>query len=292
MRVSEDEADGGGREIDLSNIARVLMAKRWWIVGPTLAALVCSLIYVNAVKAKYTAESRLLLETQENYLPRADKNERGAPETAPDAEAVQSQKEVLTSRDLARRVINKLQLQGNEEFDPLAKGVGVLTRTMMALGLTRDPTRVTPEDRILETFNDRLNVLSPMKTRVLTIEFTSRDPDLAARGANAVADAYLEYQQEAKRDNARDAAKTLGALVGELRRRVLDAEARAEDFRTSSGLMLGANNTTVNTQHLSELNTQLSLSRSSQAEAQAKAELPEGNVAAEPHRRHPGRREQ
>ena len=40
-----------------------------------------------------------------------------------------------------------------------------------------------------------------------------------------------------------------------------------------SGLLVGANNTTINAQHLSELNAQLSVSRSAQAEAQAKARL-------------------
>src|SRR5208337_4099383 len=136
------------------------------------------------------------------FLPRVDKNERVA-EALPDAEAVQSQIQLLTSRDLGRRVIKGLQLYGDDEFDPLAKGVGFVTRSLVALGLTRDPTQVSPEDRMLENFADRLSVLSPTKTRVLTIEFTSRDADLAARGANAVAETYIQFQQEAKRENAR-----------------------------------------------------------------------------------------
>jgi polysaccharide biosynthesis transport protein len=272
MRVANGEGEGGGGEIDLLQIARVLYARRWWVIVPTLAALVGSFVFVNVVKPRYTAESRLLLENQENFLPRVDKGER-LNEAAPDAEAVQSQIQLLTSRDLARQVIKTLKLQGDEEFDPLAKGIGLTTRAAIALGLVRDPAKTDPEDRILETFAERLNVLSPQKTRVLAIEFTSRDPDLAARGANAVAETYLEFQQQAKRDNAREAAKTLGALVADLRRRVLEAEGRAEEFRAHSGLLLGTNNTTINAQHLTDLNTQLSLSRSAQADAQAKAKL-------------------
>ena len=68
-----------------------------------------------------------------------------------------------------------------------------------------------------ETFGERLSVLSPTKTRVLSIEFTSRNPDLAAKGANAVAAAYLEFQQDAKRDSARGAAASLAELVTQLR---------------------------------------------------------------------------
>lgn len=274
MRIGENDDDERGvtGEIDLSRILRVISAKRWWVLGPTLVALVGTLIFVNVVKPRYSAEARVLLENQENFLPRADKTER-VTEVLPDAEAVQSQIQLLTSRDLARRVIKTLGLQGDDEFDPLAKGMGLTSRTLVLLGLMRDPTQLSPEDRILETFADKLNVLSPTKTRVLSIEFTSRNPDLAARGANAVAEAYLEFQQQAKRDNARSAAKTLASLVAELRQQVADAEGRAEQFRVKSGLLLGANNTTINAQHLSDLNTQLSLSRTAQADAQAKARL-------------------
>jgi uncharacterized protein involved in exopolysaccharide biosynthesis len=274
MRAGERNGDDScvTGEIDLARIARAISARRWWVIGPTVAMLAGSTIFVNVVKPRYSAEARVLLENQENFIPRADKTERVA-EILPDPEAVQSQIQLLTSRDLARRVIKTLDLQGNDEFDPLAKGMGATTRALVMLGLARDPTQTTPEDRILETFGDRLNVLSPTKTRVLSIEFTSRNPDLAAKGANAVAEAYLEFQQDAKRDHARGAANSLAALVAQLRARVAEADAEAEQFRVKSGLLVGSNNTTINAQRLSDLNTQLSLSRSAQADAQAKARL-------------------
>jgi uncharacterized protein involved in exopolysaccharide biosynthesis len=261
-------------EIDLSRIGRVLMRKRWWVIGPTAVAMLGAAIFVNVVKPRYNAEVRLLLENQENFLTRAEKGEHSdALAPAPDAEAVQSQIQLLTSRDLARRVIKTLELQGNDEFDPLAKGIGLTSRALTLFGLGRDLTRMTPEERILESFADKLAVLSPTKTRVLSIEFTSRDPDLTARAANTVAGAYIEMQQEAKRDTARGAAQSLGLLVDDLKTRVTDAEDRAEEFRVKQGLFVGSNNNTISAQHLSDLNNQLSLSRTSHADAQAKAKV-------------------
>ena len=192
---------------------------------------------------------------------------------APDAEAVQSQILLLTSRDLARRAIKTLELQGNDEFDPLAKGFGLPSRALALFGLGRDLTRMTPEERILESFAERLAVLSPTKTRVLSIEFTSRDSDLTARAANTVAGAYIEMQQDAKRDNARVAAQSLGVLVNDLKTRISDAEERVEAFRVKQGLLVGSNNTTISAQHLGDLNNQLSLSRTVHADAQAKAKV-------------------
>jgi succinoglycan biosynthesis transport protein ExoP len=265
------EASAAG-DVDLTEIGRALSRKRRWVIGPTLLALIGALLYVNLVKPRYSAEARVLLENQEGYFTRPDKGER-IDQVAPDAEAVGSQIQLLTSRDLARRAIKSLDLHGNIEFDPLANGIGPLTQILVLFGLTRDPTRLAPEDRILESYFERLAVLSPTKTRVLSIEFTSRDPDLSARAANSIAESYIEMQQEAKREQAHLAAQSLGKLVAELQTRVAEAEARAEDFRAKMGLLVGSNNTTVATQQLGDLNNQLSMSRVAQADAQAKAKL-------------------
>ena len=271
-RDLEDMETTSTGEIDLSRIGRVLVRKRRWVIGPTVAAMLGAVIFVNVVTPRYSAEVRLLLENQENFLKRSDKGEH-TDSLAPDAEAVQSQILLLTSRDLARRAIKTLELQGNDEFDPLAKGFGLPSRALALFGLGRDLTRMTPEERILESFAERLAVLSPTKTRVLSIEFTSRDSDLTARAANTVAGAYIEMQQDAKRDNARVAAQSLGVLVNDLKTRISDAEERVEAFRVKQGLLVGSNNTTISAQHLGDLNNQLSLSRTVHADAQAKAKV-------------------
>lgn len=266
------ETEAVTNEVDLSHVGRALSKKRWWVIGPTLVAFAGALVFVNVVKPRYTSEVRLLLENQDDFYARVDKGER-IDANGPDAEGVQSQIQLLTSRDLARRVIKQLGLQGNVEFDPLANGMGALTRVMVLLGLQRDPTQMSPEDRILEKFGEKLSVLSPTKTRVLSVEFSSRNPDLAARGANAVADAYIEMQQEAKRDIARTAAQSLATLVSDLHARVAEAESKVEDYRAKTGLLVGANNTMIPTQQLGELNNQLSNARAAQADAQAKANI-------------------
>jgi succinoglycan biosynthesis transport protein ExoP len=268
----QDRIDADINEIDLARLGRVLLVKKWWVLGPTLAAFLVSFLFVNLVKPRYTSDARLLLENQDSFYARVDNGER-VDANGPDAEGVQSQIQLLTSRDLARRAIKKIGLQGDVEFDPLANGVGPVTRLMALVGLVRDPTLMPPDERILEKFSEKLSVLSPTKTRVLSIEFTSYNPDLAARGANAVAEAYIEMQQEAKREIARSAAQSLATLISDLRTRVAEAEAKVEKYRAETGLLIGSNNTIVPTQQLGELNNQLSSARAAHADSQAKASL-------------------
>ena len=127
-------------DVDVGRIGGALWRRRWWIVGPTLAATIGAAVFVNVVKPRYTADARLLLENQESYLTRTEKGERSEQIVAPDAEAVQSQIQLLTSRDLARRVIKALGLPGNVEFDPLANGLGPASRLLILTGVMRDPT--------------------------------------------------------------------------------------------------------------------------------------------------------
>ena len=186
---------------------------------------------------------------------------------------MQSQVKIVQSRDLARQAIKELKLVGNPEFDPLAGGGGSLGRVLVMLGLQRDPGQSSPEDRVLDTYFEKLTVLSPPKTRVLQIDFSANDPDMAAKGANTVARLYVETQSRVKRDSARQIAASLGGQIGDLKTRLAEAEAKAERFRLKSGLLLGANNLNINAQQLGDLNTQLAAAKTLQAESQAKARL-------------------
>ena len=58
-----------------------------------------------------------------------------------------------------------------------------------------------------------------------------------------------------------------------LRPKVAEAEAAAEQFRSSQGLFAGTNNVTLNAQQLSELNSQVILAKAQKSEAEARARL-------------------
>ncbi len=265
------EADLGAGEIDVGRIVRAVRAKWRWIALPVAAAFVLSFLAVNLLTPRYTAETRLLLESRDSYFtrPAADQRE-GA---LIDSEAVASQVQVIMSRDLARDAIRKLGLVGNPEFDPLVKGVGPLKRFLMLLGVSRNTIDGPPEDRVFEAFYDALLVYPAGKSRVVVIEFKSRDPDLAARAANTVGELYLERQEGAKKETARSASAWLSSTIEPLRQRVAEAERKVEDFRTGAGLFAAGNNTMLNTQQMSDLSGQLASARAAQADSQAKAQL-------------------
>jgi uncharacterized protein involved in exopolysaccharide biosynthesis len=188
-----------------------------------------------------------------------------------DAEAINSQIQLLTSRDLARKAIQKLGLKGNSEFDPDASFLAGLMRPLALLGLGGTPSDAPPDDRLINRFIDHLTVMSPSKTRVLQVEFTSRDPDLAARAANVVADLYIDMKSQAKREDAHQAAQALKPLIASLEARVSEADNKVEAFRAKTGLYESSENTSVPTQQLGEIATRLAEARAAQSDSEAKA---------------------
>jgi uncharacterized protein involved in exopolysaccharide biosynthesis len=259
-------------DIDLRALGDAIKRNRRWIIVPTVAALVLSVVTVNLITARYKSEARILIDGRENVFLRPN-GERNEERTVLDAEAVTSQVQLVLSRDLAREIIKKNKLAERAEFDPVLSGLSPVKSLLALFGIGRDPFSMTPEERVLDAYYDRLTAYAVDKSRVIVVEFQSRDPELAARVANSIADGYLVLQQGARQDQARAASQWLSGEIDNLRGKVAEAEARVEDFRSKSSLFIGTNNTSLSNQQMGELNTQLNNARALKSDAESKARL-------------------
>ncbi|MBI5129670.1 MAG: lipopolysaccharide biosynthesis protein [Rhodopseudomonas palustris] len=259
-------------DIDLRLIGQALARKKHLIIAPTLLALVLSLAVVNLITPRYKSEARILIDGRENIFLRPN-GERDEQRNAIDPEAVTSQVQLLLSRELAIEVIKKNKLAERPEFDPVLQGINPLKSLLALIGIGRDPFSMSPEERVLDAYYDRLTAYAVDKSRVMVVEFQSSDPELAARVANSIADGYLVLQQNARQAQARSAGQWLSGEIESLRKKVADAESKAEDFRSKSSLFIGTNNTTLSNQQLGELNTQLGNARALKSDAESKSRL-------------------
>lgn len=262
-----------GSSLDLSALGHDLWRKRRWIIIPSLIAAFCAIVFVNTAAPVYRSEARLLVLGKENVFLRPDAEKSGPDRSEVDQEAVTSQAQILMSRDLARKVIEDLKLAELPEFDPVRGGVPVTGTLLSLLGLGRDTLRMSPEDRVLNNYFQRLSVVPIDKSRVIQVDFQARDPELAARVANAIVDTYLAMSQAAKQEQTRSASLWLSAEIDKLRPRVAEAEAAVENFRAKANLFVGTNNANLAQQQLSELTSQISAARASKAEMDAKSRL-------------------
>jgi uncharacterized protein involved in exopolysaccharide biosynthesis/Mrp family chromosome partitioning ATPase len=256
-------------EPDIRGLGRVLWAKKSTIIGFTLISAAAAFMVVNAITPRYRSESRLLLEVRENVFMRAEADKSGGTSAAIDPEAVTSQIQVVLSRDLAQDVIKKEKLDQYPEFD--SGGGSVVSILLGLIGIGRDPSSLSKDERTLQSYYDRLNVYAIEKSRVIAVDFNSANPELAARVANTVAETYLNMQQSAKQDQTRAAGSWLAVEIDKMRTKVAEAEAKVEEYRVKSNLFAGSNNTSLPTQQLTEINSQIAAARGQKADLEARA---------------------
>ena len=101
--------------------------------------------------------------------------------------------------------------------------------------------------------------------------FGRYNPDRAAQIANAVADAYVDDQLEAKYQAAKRAGVWLQARLRELREQASAAQLAVVNYKNKND-MVDAGGRTINEQQLAELNSELVVAQSQTAEATAKAD--------------------
>lgn len=266
-----DQSAAADVDVDLRQLFASLA--RDWLRILVITLLVTGLAFAFAWLATphYKATTQLKIQLSESaYTRPAGTNEDDKPVL--DAEGVATEVQVISSSDILKQVAADLKLGDKPEFND-ALGMSPVTRLLVIAGLKSDPEEIPLEERVLTKMRDKLNVYGVEKTRVIAVEFSSEDPQLAADIPNAIAKAYLAYQADAKTKSNAAATAFLGPEIEELQKQVRDAEAKVAAFRSAqSDLLMAGNNSVLATQQLSELSSELSRVRASRASAEATAE--------------------
>ncbi|WP_121644294.1 GumC family protein [Notoacmeibacter ruber] len=247
-QVSQHQQDV---DLDMGALFGALWVHRLKIV---LAILLCTALAVFAVLVlpkSYRSEARLIVETGESVFTRPN----AADQSALDAQAVESQVALATSTEVLSNVIDRLNLAENDEFrdKPLL------------------PFLPHEETDPLERLRQHIGVYRVANSRVIVIEFTAEDPELAAAGANAVADEYIAVQAEAKAQNNASATAWLSPEIEELQDRVQAAEGAIAAYRAEKDIPSTRSNGNLASQQLSDLSAELTRVRAEASDAAAQA---------------------
>ena len=203
--------------IDLFGTLRILWY-RWKLVACVFLIFMCgAAIYTLTAAPRYTATAMLLFDArkiepfpQQEY-PSADIN----------SAFVDSQIEVLKSENLARSVIEQLNLLSDLEFAPAEGGRKGSNETVLLA-------------RVVSKFHNNLVIKRLGLTYVVSVSYRSLDPDKAARISNALAEAYIVAELDSKSQVARRANVWLEDRLRELRNLVENTEKTIATFKADN----------------------------------------------------------
>ncbi len=258
-------------DIDLGQLFRALWERRLRLAAVTAGVAVLAFVGTRMVAPEYKGEAQVLIE-----LRTPDFSERVQPANSNadpilDDLGISSQVQVLQSTDLIKQVARDLKLSERVEFDPAAN-TSFFKRLLISFGVVKNPLDVAPEERVLKTFREKLQVYQVEKSRVIGLNFTSEDPKLAAAVPNKMAQVYLAMQSGAKLDTDSEAARWLEPEIASLREKVSEAEKKVADYRATTDLQRTGQDQTFAGQQLTNVSAELTRVQADLANANARAE--------------------
>lgn len=265
-----DERAGG---IDLL-AAFLALRRRKGIILATVVVVTCLTALVTLqISPRYTATVDLIIDPRETRAVNMQSMIEGEPAWLPDQEpGVATQVRVLESRSHAQRVIEELGLVHDPEFNPALQSEGgglSLVREWLPEGwlavadlpgqrsalaefsgaaadagrIRTEPGSSNPDATIKEATIDRflsqLTVRQDGRSHVLSVTFTSFEPEKAAQIANALADTFVQDRVEAKVQAVDRAGLWVAERLEQLREQLLQAEKAVEDYRAANDLLPG-----------------------------------------------------
>lgn len=255
-------------DIDVGQLMSAVWERRLRILATTILAGGIAFVVVGTMKPDYKAETRILIETRETAV--AGRETQGGADPVLDQYNIVSQAQLLQSADLIRKVAKDLKLDELKEFDPDAHSL--LPSPGVVLGVKSNPMDLAPEERVMKAFREKLQVYPVEGSRVIAIEFSSKDPALAAAVPNKMAEVYLSMQSTAKIDSHEETTRWLEPEIEQLRQKVQEAEKKVADYRTSAGLFRSSENTSFSDRQLNDISTELARVRTERATVEARAE--------------------
>jgi polysaccharide biosynthesis transport protein len=237
---------------------------RHWMFIASLTAL--GLLYAVISLARstplYTATTQVLLEPPQ----KAPNLESLADSSFDNFSFIENQLAIIRSDPLLRRIVIKERL-----------AVPATTaKEPESADSSKESAPAEEDESVLGAINNLRGALAVSRNgqaQVLNISITWTDPVRAAQLANAVANAYVVNQLDARFEAAKQASGWLSDRLVELRQQLRDSEEAVTKFRNEHGLARSGPSVALNDQQLGDLNSKLIAARTDAAEKKTRVDF-------------------
>src|SRR5262245_45881878 len=256
------ETEPAERMLDMRQYLHFVWRHWMFIASVTALVFVIGVVYLARTTPLYTATAQVLLERPAKAPTDTGSTDYGFG----DYSFIENQLAIIRSDPLLRRVVVKERLA---EPRPTAK-------EPQSTDTGKESPAGAEEQSILDAINSLRGALAVARSGqalVLSISITSTDPAKAAQLANAVTNAYVVNQLDARFESAKQASGWLSDRLVELRQQLRDSEEAVTKFRNEHGLVQSGPTISLNDQQLADLNSKLIAARTDVAEKRTRVDF-------------------
>lgn len=270
-------------EIDLLSYWRILVKRRWTVLGAAAIVLVTALVGTLLMTPIYRATTSLQIDRD---TIRVVEVEGITPvEGAADRDFYQTQYELLKSRALAQRVASQLGLAEGEALERLDPPSPWAALVGLFAGGGEAPTEAeisAREAKATRFIMDGLTVEPVRNSRLVRVHFDSPDPEFSQRASSAIAEAFIASNLERRFDSSSYAKTYLEDRLEELKLKLEDSERQLVEFAQQEQIVTsGEGSASLSEQNLGSLNAALAEARRERIRAEARwrqAQASQGTV--------------
>jgi len=210
-------------EIDLLELARTLWRGKIWIALAFVVAAALGWVYASQIAVpKYTARASVALENRQESIVDLQNVMSGL---SGDQATINTEVEVLRSRNLLEKLVDHLGLLQDPEFNRF------LTADTPA------PSAQRERDATVDRVSRAISISNLRSSYVFNITVITTDPEKSALMANSLAEIYIQDQLDVKFQAMETATAWLSERVATLRVDLENAEAKVKGFAANTDLI-------------------------------------------------------
>ncbi|MBI1217016.1 MAG: polysaccharide biosynthesis tyrosine autokinase [Rhodobacteraceae bacterium] len=232
-------------QIDLVALGRVLWRGKVPIFAVTLILVVFAAIYAFVLATpKYDSTAVVSMNTQQSQMMSSVNSVLSALGT--DSSTINTETIVLQSRNLLEKVVNKLDLVNDPEFNavleptPFAQALQSAkdrVKTLLGIALAPEPTDSAIHDAVIDQLLSQITVTNEPNSMAFDIDVTTLDPNKSALIANTIVALYINDQKLEKLAATKEASQFLTQRTAVLQEQLQAAENKLSDFNHSTQLV-------------------------------------------------------
>ena len=205
------------KSLDFAALVRIFQEHRWLIAGAAGLGLVLAVLVTLMTTPMYRAD--VTLEVNAPSVEILDEKARDSAASSSLWDMVSTQAGLLSSRSLAERVAQNLNLAANPEF--VGTEGDAATRLRIAAGKIQNGLKVeVPEDGQLINFS-----------------YVSESPQVAAQVANGIADGFIDSSLQRRYDASAHARKFLQQQIAKTRADLEKSERELVVYAQAEGII-------------------------------------------------------
>ena len=271
-------------DIDVMTFWHTLVKRRWTIAATVGLIFIFTLIVSLIITPTYRATSEVQIDRE--LMTVSSDDSAPVQDYWMDPDYINTQYQILQSRELAGRVLMDIGYQNEKKFNevfkpsPYQRVLGLVTGANNKDKKPSSPTAKKAEavSRVA-LFQKGISVEPIRGTRLVRIHYNSTDPSFAIFAANGLAEAFLNRNIETRVEGSNYAKSYLEDQLKQLKLKLEDSEAQLVGFAKKEQIIdTGGEVGSLAQQNVTALNTALAEAKQQRIKAQSKWQQAQNNI--------------